>query len=152
MQAFTIDIPEQQIADLQQRIRNTRWFSEPPPSAWNSSLSIETIRQISDQWLQQYNWKRQEAWLNSFSQFTVEAAGLDLHFVFEKGKASKRIPLLLLHGWAGSFIQYLPLAELLRKKNPEIDFIIPSLSGFGFSQAPEGPLTTDSLQMHCRSS
>lgn len=143
MKAFKINVPEQQITELQQRIRHTRWFSEPPPSGWSSSLSIEQIKQITNHWLTKYNWKQQETWLNSFEQFTVEAGGFDLHFVFEKGKESRRIPLLLLHGWAGSYTQYLPLVELLREQNPELDIIVPSFPGFGYSKATDNPITTE---------
>lgn len=139
MKSFSIEFPGQGIKDLQQRIRNTRWFDEAPQPG---SISIGELKEIAGHWLNKYNWQAEQDWLNSFRHYTATVNNATIHFIYEKGTGPEHIPLLLLHGWAGSFVQYLRLAELLKKSNPEFDLIIPSMPGFGYSAAPEGPLNS----------
>ena len=109
---------------------------------FNSGYMINVL----DYWMNQYDWRKQESHLNSFPQFKTSVGGLDIHFI-RKGpetKSGKKIlPLLLLHGWPGSFVEYLKIIPMLTAERPGFDFvfevIVPSLPGYGFSDPARKP-------------
>lgn len=81
--------------------------------------------------------------MNRLHHYTAKIEGLDIHFVHHKSKNPNAIPLLLNHGWPGSFLEFLPVIEplLLQAKTStgkpvSFDIIIPSLPGYAFSSAP----------------
>lgn len=136
MKEFQINIPLEDINDLNTRISQTRWISETSFTGWDApTLDIATIKELTDYWKNRFDWKKQEAYINSFPQYKVWVNGLNIHFVHQKG--SKQIPILLLHGWGSNFTEFLKTAELIKKENPAFDLVIPSLPGFAFSDAPE---------------
>jgi len=97
---------------------------------------------LADYWQTGYDWRAQEARINRFDQFTTEIDGQQIHFIHERSPRPDAIPLLLLHGWPGSILEFLALIEPLTNPKdshtPAFDVVIPSLPGFGFS----GPTTT----------
>jgi len=101
---------------------------------------------VGDYWLNKYDWKAREKLLNKYPQFKTNIQGIDIHFQHVKssnnGKYKKTRPLLLLHGWPGSFVEFQKvIAELIDPKNSDINFelVIPSLPGYGFSEAAHKP-------------
>lgn len=58
-----------------------------------------------DYWRHSYDWRAWEAKLNGMSQFTTHVGGVMLHFVHERSSRADAVPLLLLHGWPGSFFE-----------------------------------------------
>ena len=98
--------------------------------------------------MQSYNWKEQEAYLNTFSHFKTNIGGLSIHFIHSKpsktlAKKKKVLPLILLHGWPGSFVEFTKMIPLLTKETEGYDFVfkvvVPSLPGYGFSEAARKP-------------
>jgi pimeloyl-ACP methyl ester carboxylesterase len=137
MKPFKITIQQVQIVDLKHRINQTRWIAEPENPGWGSSLGVQFLKELANYWTNEYDWKKHEMYLNRFNQYKAKVDGTNIHFVYEKGTGTKHIPLLLLHGWAANFTEYIGLLELIKKENPELDVIIPSLPGFGFSETPD---------------
>lgn len=134
---YQINISKEKIADLNNRIANTRWINEVTSTSWGDpALDISTVKELTNYWMKGFDWKRQETYINSFPQFKALVKNINIHFVHQKGTSSKT-PILLLHGWGSNFTEYLKTAELLKKENPEVDVIIPSIPGFGFSDVPE---------------
>ena len=144
MKPFKITIQENQIIDLKNRIDNNRWFQESKTTGWGNDLSVDQMKEFTDYWATKYDWKEQETYLNSFQQYIVEVESSDIHFIHETGTGNRYIPVLFLHGWGENYTKFLKVAELLKEENPEIDVIIPSLPGFGFSKA----LQTDMNASH----
>jgi pimeloyl-ACP methyl ester carboxylesterase len=137
MKKFNVNISASQIAELKQRLAATRWIQEAPPSGWGSpALEVATLKELASYWGGAFDWKKQEARINSFQQYTVKVNDINLHFIYEKGSGTQHIPVLLLHGWASNFTEFLGVAEVFKKAHPEFDVIIPSLPGFGFSDTP----------------
>jgi microsomal epoxide hydrolase len=103
---------------------------------------MKKVRELADYWQNQYNWRAQEARINQFDQFTTEIDGQRIHFIHQRSPRSDAIPLMLIHGWPGSIVEFLALIEpLTNPKNsstPAFHVVIPSLPGVGFS----GPTTT----------
>lgn len=102
-----------------------------------------------DRWRDGFDWRAQEARLNSFPQFRAEVAGTGIHFVHVRSSAERTVPLLVSHGWPGSFAEMLKLVPLLAGPSEVtaagglgFDVVVPSLPGFGFSDRPSRPGTS----------
>ncbi len=140
-QAFTIDIPEAALTDLGQRLNQVRWpAGEIPGSDWDYGANMAYIKQLVEYWRTEYDWRAQERCLNQWPHFTVSLDGQQLHFMHIKGKGPKPLPLILSHGWPGSFYEFMevigPLSDpAAHGGDPAdaFDLVVPSLPGYGFS-------------------
>ena len=141
-----IRFPVEAIEDLHHRLANTRFFQSLEGTHWEYGTNIEDLKGIVQYWLEEYNWRNQEAMLNSFDHFTATIDGIKVHYVHvkPKTKAPKVIPILLIHGWPGSFYEFykvIPLLSDSQNSGNEFSFevICPSLPGYIFSEAPHKP-------------
>ncbi|KAI0538354.1 Alpha/Beta hydrolase protein [Xylaria digitata] len=106
--------------------------------------SLETLNDLREKWITSFRWDEEQASINKLHHFTVNIEGIDLHFVHEVSGSPNAIPIILLHGWPGTFLEMVPLIDLLALKsqvkgettNTTFDVVIPSLPGFGFSSSP----------------
>jgi pimeloyl-ACP methyl ester carboxylesterase len=105
------------------------------------------MKEISNYWIKDFDWRKHEAEINQFPNFTTIVDDIEIHFIHEKGSGSNPTPLLLMHGWPGSVIEFLHIIE--RLAHPEkfggniddaFDVVVPSLPGFGFSGRPSRPM------------
>ncbi|KAJ5904191.1 alpha/beta-hydrolase [Penicillium tannophilum] len=109
----------------------------------SAGITLSDLKSFKQQWLTSFDWDQEQISLNKFSHFTAEIEGLTVHFIHEKSGTEDAIPLLLIHGWPGSFLEFIPLIDDLTKtattksgKNVSFDVIVPSLPGFAFSSPP----------------
>lgn len=130
MRPFSIDVSSAVLDELRSRLARTR-FTEPSATEWRAGVDPAYLRSLVEYWANDFDWRAAEARLNSFPQFIDRGQ----HFVHLRRDAS-RPPVLLAHGWPSSFVEMLPLADLL-----DVDVVIPSLPGFLFSELVDGPLT-----------
>jgi len=141
IQPFKAHVPDNVLADLRHRLAKARWPDQLPGTSWEYGADIDKVRELAGYWQNQYDWRAQETRINSFKQYTTEIDGQKIHFIHERSPRPNAIPLLLLHGWPGSFLEFLGLIEPLTRPTsanaPAFDVVIPSLPGFGFS----GPTT-----------
>lgn len=146
--SFRIAVPESDLADLRARIARTRWPNEPAARGWNYGADLGWMKTVAAYWRDAYDWRRWEARLNAVPNFHVRLGGKDLHFMMERGSGSDPLPIILSHGWPGSVVEFLDVIEPLA--HPErfggdvhdaFTVVVPSLPGFGFSQAPDSPIT-----------
>ncbi len=144
---FRVDIPDYELDRIKRRIREYEWFEEPVDAGWNYGCNQAYLRELTGYWLDQYDWRKAEARLNEWPQFKANVDGIDIHFVHERGSNPDNLPLILLHGWPGSYFELLhltgPLAHPERyggKAEDGRDVIIPSLVGYGFSGPPPKPI------------
>ena len=128
---FKIEVAQSVLDDLKARIKQTRWADAPENAGWNYGTSPDYLKELADYWVNKYDWRKHEAQLNKFPQFTVEIDGVKLHFLHIKGKGSNPKPLLLTHGWPDCFYRFYKAIPLLTEQN--FDVVIPSIPGFGFS-------------------
>lgn len=134
---FRVHVPDDVLADLRDRLARTRYLRSPRPG-WEGGLGGDELRTLVDGWLA-FDWRAEEARLNTVEQHTAEVNGHSVHFARVRGTGpGPHTPLLLLHGWPSAYVEYLPLASLL---SDEFNVVIPSLPGFVFSEALEPPLT-----------
>ena len=136
MKPFKIDVSQEILNDLNDRLGKIRWPDEIKNSGWNYGVSLAYLMELIKYWREEFDWRRQEKNLNKFPQFKAEINGLNIHFIYIKGKGAKNSPLLCLHGWPSSFIQMLKIIPLLRDS---FDIVVPSLVGYGFSDVSNKP-------------
>jgi microsomal epoxide hydrolase len=140
MKPFRIEIAQQELDDLQQRLAITRWPDAGPEAGWARGIPREYLEDLVQYWQHSYDWRAAEAELNSFDQFTTEIDGANVHFLHVRSPEPDAMPLLLTHGWPGSFVEFLDLIGPLTDPrshgaDPSQAFhlVIPTLPGFGFS-------------------
>ena len=134
MQPFRISVSDDVLDDLRSRLANTR-FTPPSAAGWDAGTDPAYLRSLVDYWANDFDWRAAEARLNAYPQFVDRGQ----HFVHVRRDPS-RPPVLLAHGWPSSFLEMLPLADLL-----DVDVVVPSLPGFLYSELPGGPLTRASI-------
>jgi pimeloyl-ACP methyl ester carboxylesterase len=141
-QPFRISIESSIIDDLRNRLAMTRWTNEVNNDKWQLGTNANYLKELCDYWQHKYNWKKNEDFLNSFSHFKASIDGIEIHFIHEKGKGKKSVPLILVHGYPDSFVRYLKIIPLLTaadKDDFSFDLVIPSIPGYGFSEIPKQP-------------
>jgi pimeloyl-ACP methyl ester carboxylesterase len=143
---FTIAVPDAVLTDLRERLARARFPDEPPGAGWQYGSDLAYVKTLADYWRQKYDWRKWEAELNRFHQFTAPVAGIDLHFIHEIGRGPRPMPLLLSHGWPGSVWEFWKILPMLTDParfggDPADSFTVvaPSLPGYGFSFAPGQP-------------
>jgi catechol 2,3-dioxygenase-like lactoylglutathione lyase family enzyme len=142
---FTLNVPESELEDLRERLRRTRWPANAPGAPWTYGTDFAYLKGLVAYWLDGYDWRAQEARLNALPQFVAPVDGRDVHFAYVRGNGPNPLPLLISHGWPGSFVEMLdvigPLADPgAHGGDPAdaFDVVVPSLPGYGFSAPPEG--------------
>jgi len=137
---FHIDIPQADIDDLHQRLDRTRWPSELAGIGWSRGVPVDYLKGLVEFWRTGYDWRAYEARLNAYPQFTTEIDGQSIHFLHVESPEPNATPLMLIHGWPGSFLEFIELTGPLTDPvahggNPADAFhlVIPSVPGFGFS-------------------
>jgi pimeloyl-ACP methyl ester carboxylesterase len=146
---FRVDVPQAELDDLRDRLARTRWPDDYGGVGWDYGTDLATMNELANYTRDGYDWRRQEAYLNSFPHFTAELDGEELTFIHVRGTGPDPIPLLLLHGWPDSVCRYLKLIPLLTDPashggDPGIcfDVVVPWLIGRyrGGSRAPRSGL------------
>lgn len=142
IQPFKAHIADNVLADLKRRLAATKWTDQLPGTAWEYGADGGTVRELAEYWEKSYDWRAQETRINRFDQFTTEIDGQTIHFIHERSPRADAIPLMLIHGWPGSILEFFALIEPLThpkdSSTPAFDVVVPSLPGFGFS----GPTKT----------
>ncbi|MCP2334319.1 epoxide hydrolase family protein [Actinoalloteichus caeruleus] len=143
---FRIDVPQTQLDDLHDRLANTRWPDEVPGVGWSRGVPTSYLRELTEYWREHHDWRAREAELNRHPQFTTRIDGQNVHFLHVRSTEPGATPLLLLHGWPGTFADFLeviaPLTDPRAHGGDPADafhLVIPSLPGFGFSVPLAGP-------------
>jgi hypothetical protein len=111
--SFTVAIPQATIDDLHDRLARTRWTSHVEGSGWNYGTDLDYLKELTDYWQHQYDWRKQETALNQFHHFKAEINGIGIHFIHEHGKAANSFPLILTHGYPDSFYRFAKLIPML---------------------------------------
>ncbi|CAF1222923.1 unnamed protein product [Adineta ricciae] len=143
---FQVPFDRSQVDDMISRVRNTRFY-EPQIAVDNRHVNKssygfnrQTAESVREYLINTFDWKKTVQELNTFSHFKTNIAGLDIHFVRVRKNAQtnkKRDAILFLHGWPGSFLEYLDVARQFNSSTTgNYDIIIPSLPGYGYSDAP----------------
>ena len=137
IETFKVSIPQSELDDLNERIKKVRWPDELKNSDWKFGTSLSYIKELVDYWQKEFDWRTIEKQINSFPNFIANMDGSKIHFLHIKSKKKNGIPLIITHGWPGSFLEMLKIIPYLTEsKDLSFDLVIPSIIGFGFSEKP----------------
>lgn len=146
IEAYRVEIAEQTLVDLRERLERTRWPDEADRAGWAYGSNLAYMRELAEYWRTAFDWRAQERAINRFAHFRADMDGIGIHFIHEHGKGPRPLPIVLTHGWPGSFFEMHKLIPLLADPashggDPEdaFDVVVPSLPGYGFSDRPTEP-------------
>ena len=148
IEPFTISVSSEVLDDLQRRLVNYRWPMDFDNDEWQYGTNGDYLKELVDYWIKDYDWRLEEEHINSFSHFRTEIEEMPIHFIHERGKGPRPIPIILNHGWPWTFWDFHKVIEPLTDPASHggdpadaFDVILPSLPGFGFSS----PLTKSGI-------
>ena len=137
---ITVAVPDGVLDDLQARLARSRLPDQIPGTGWEYGTDGAYLEELLAYWQDGFDWRAQERRINEFDHFVTEIDGVDVHFIHQRSDNPDAIPLLLTHGWPGSFIEFLdligPLTDPAAHGGDAADafhVVVPSLPGFGLS-------------------
>ena len=140
---FQVEVPEEDLTNLRQRIAATRWPTKELVDDRSQGVQLATTKALADFWVNEYDWRPCEARLNGLPQFKTEIDGVEIHFIHVRSKHEDALPLIMTHGWPGSVVEMLdsvgPLTDPTAHGGSAGDafhLVLPSLPGYGFSSEP----------------
>jgi microsomal epoxide hydrolase len=142
IEPFTIHVPDPVLDDLRERLARTRFPNEIPGVGWEQGTPLGYLRELVDYWRDGYDWRAHEARINGFDNAVAEVDGQRIHFLHVRSRHADALPLLLVHGWPGSIVEFLETIGPLTDPDDPADafsLVIPSLPGYAFS-APTAEL------------
>jgi pimeloyl-ACP methyl ester carboxylesterase len=132
-----------ELVALSRGIAATRWPPKELVDDRSQGVQLAAIQELARYWATEHDWRTCEAKLNALPQFMTEIDGLEIHFIHVKSSHKDALPLIITHGWPGSVIELLetvgPLTDPTAhggSAEDAFDLVLPSLPGYGFSQAP----------------
>ncbi len=141
IEPFRIRVDDSVLEDLRHRLAHTRFPDQIEGTGWEYGSPVDTVRELVEYWRDKYDWRAQEALLNELPHFRTRIDGQSIHFIHARSKHADAFPLLLVHGWPGSVVEFLDVIP--RLTDPEahggraadaFHVIAPSLPGYGFSE------------------
>ena len=139
-EAFQIAIPEEEIGELRQRLARARLPDQIEGTGWDYGMPTDELRRWLEYWRREYDWRIHERRLNGFENFRTRIDGQTIHFLRARSPRPDALPLLLLHGWPGSVVEFLDVLPRLTDPasfggdaDQAFEVVVPSLPGYGFS-------------------
>jgi len=146
IESFSVPFSQPAVDDLRDRLARTRWPDEIPEANWEYGVDLSFLQEICAYWRNGFDWKAQVERFSTFHHYRYSSEGIGIHFIHERGKGPAPIPLILTHGWPGSFLEMMRIIPLLADPASHggsaadaFDVVIPSLPGYGFSDRPAAP-------------
>jgi pimeloyl-ACP methyl ester carboxylesterase len=146
IEPFRIDISDDELTDLQRRLRATRWPDPETPNDWSQGIPLAYVQEVCRYWAEAYDWRGTETRLNQLDQFRTQLDGLGIHLLHIRSPHDHALPLVMTHGWPGSIVEFLkvigPLTDPTTHGGEAADafhLVCPTLPGYGFSDKPTEP-------------
>jgi pimeloyl-ACP methyl ester carboxylesterase len=143
IETFAIRVDESVLADLRRRLAQTRFPDQIADTGWEHGIPVDYLRQLVEFWLDTYDWRSEEARLNGFEHYRTDIDGQRIHFIHARSVHPDARPVLMTHGWPGSFVEFLDVIPRLTdpesyggQSSDACHVIVPSLPGYGFSEPP----------------
>lgn len=146
IQPFKVDIPQAALDDLAARLRNTRWMEDVVGGDPAYGASIPFVKGLCDHWLNRFDWRALEARINAHPNILVEVDGLTVHAIHQPSSRPDAIPLILMHGWPSSILEFLDIIPTLAEPpagEPAFHVVVASLPGNTWSTVRPGTTVPD---------
>jgi pimeloyl-ACP methyl ester carboxylesterase len=141
---FTVKFPQSDVDNLRERVAATRFPEKEPVADISQGVQLATMEELMRYWGAEYDFGRVESRLNALPQFMTEIDGLDIHFLHVRSPHENALPLLMIHGWPGSVVEFLhvvgPLSDPTAhggRAEDAFDVVVPSIPGYGLSGKPD---------------
>jgi epoxide hydrolase len=141
LRPFQIGIAEEYLHDLRRRLAETRWPEPATVPYWSQGVPLHDLEELCDYWRTEYDWRAAERRLNRWPQYLTDIDELSIHYFHLHSSSRSAVPLILTHGWPGSFFEFERAMERLAVASPsstgdDFHVVVPSLPGYGFSGKP----------------
>ena len=113
IEPFKLNVSDNILKEINNKVKNYPWHEMPDDGGWEYGTNLNYMKEISDYWVNKFDWKKHEKKINKFSNFKTDIGGIKMHFIQEKGSGPKPMPLLITHGWPGSIVEFLNIIEKL---------------------------------------
>ncbi|WP_112238814.1 epoxide hydrolase family protein [Kribbella monticola] len=140
IESFRLDVSQGELDELHRRLDMTRWPEELPGVGWAYGVPLKYLQELVHYWRHEYDWRKAEARLNEWEQFTTTIDGTRIHFAHVRSPEPDATPLLITHGWPGSIVEFQqiagPLTDPRRYGGDPADafsLVMPSIPGFTLS-------------------
>uniref|UniRef100_A0A672YFP0 Epoxide hydrolase n=2 Tax=Sphaeramia orbicularis TaxID=375764 RepID=A0A672YFP0_9TELE len=141
---FKISTSDEELEDLYRRIDQTRPVASLEDSQFHYGFNSQCLQKVVSYWRNDFDWRKQVDKLNQYPHFKTNIEGIDVHYMHIKPQrvpqGSAVIPLIMVHGWPGSFYEFFGIIPLLTEPSDPGDCVFevvcPSIPGYGFSEAP----------------
>jgi pimeloyl-ACP methyl ester carboxylesterase len=140
---FRVNFADTELAELRRRISATRWPERETVADATQGVQLATTQALAQYWATNYDWRKIEAKINALPHFITEIDGLDIHFIHVRSKHANALPLIVTHGWPGSFIEQMKIIDPLTNPTAHggnaadaFHLVIPSIPGYGYSGKP----------------
>ncbi|KAH7013971.1 epoxide hydrolase [Ilyonectria destructans] len=144
---FTFGVPNRQTKEFKtllslSKIGSESWYNTREDNEFG--ISREWLIEAKAAWMK-HDWRKEEKLINSNPNFMTtvddpELGSVKIHFTALFSTKPDALPLIMLHGWPGSFLEFLPVLDLLKEKYTAdtlpYHVIVPSLPDFGLSGGP----------------
>lgn len=139
-----LNVPESELTELRRRVTSTRWPVRELVPDGTQGIQLETMQALARYWTTGYDWRRCEAKLNALPQYLTEIDGQEIHFIHVRSPQDNALPLIITHGWPGSFIEQTKVIDLLTNPTAHgasasdaFHVVVPSIPGYGYSAEPK---------------
>jgi len=146
LEPFQIAVPEADLIDLRRRLSAARWPSRETVLDWSQGVPLGVLHKLCEHWQTAYDWRATERRLNRLPHYRAAIDGLPVHFIHLPSPVVDTVPVIMTHGWPGSFFEFEQVIQRLADpaafgEPPRQAFhvVVPSLPGYGFSEAPNEP-------------
>ena len=146
VEPFEFRADDADLEDLADRLARTRFAEPVAGESWDAGIPIPYLRELVGYWVDTFDWRAAEAEFHAFPQFRTVIDGQSIHFLHARSPHVGALPLLLVHGWPGSFIEFLDVIPRLidppafgGRVEDAFHVVVPSLPGYGFSEPPRTP-------------
>ena len=143
VEPFSVSVPQHAIDGLEQRLELTRWPERETVGDWSQGVPLKKAQALIAYWRDQYDWRQFESRVNAFPHYRTQIDGLGIHFIHVRSPHPNALPIILTHGWPGSFVEFMevigPLSDPTRfggRAEDAFHVVVPSLPGFAFSDKP----------------
>lgn len=147
IEEFKVNFTQEEVSKIYKKIKDYPWDSIKNLDGWEHGTNKNYLKELCDYWITKFDWDKHQSEINRYNNYTTDIDGMKIHFIKKKGSSKNSRPLLLMHGWPGSIIEFLHIIEKLTdpekfggNQNDSFDVIAPSLPGFGFSKNLSKPI------------
>ena len=146
LRPFRVEVPEEVLVDLRDRLGRTRWPDQIPDTPWDYGTDLAYLQDLCTTWQHEFDWRAQEARFNRWPHFLTEIDGTQVHFIHARSPEPDAFPIIITHGWPGSVSEFLDIIDPLvdprahgGDPNNSFDIVCPSIPGYGWSGPTREP-------------